>query len=244
MNRSRLLITLLLLFGLSPAKAIPVDLGLSLVIDVSGSVSATEYDLMMDGYAEAFRDTDIQNKLLDGSNGAVAINAIFFSDSAFTTTLDDFQILTTVTEIDLFADLLDNFARPGSGGTNASAGMNKATSLLTATSGPETNSLVMDVSGDGTGNVVNDQAARDAAAAAGITVNGLSIGGIGIDNYYTANIITADGFLQPSASFADFDAAVKTKIELEAGGSAPEPGTLVLMASALVGLRLRLRRRA
>ena len=43
----------------STASAVPVDLGLSLVIDVSGSVSGSEYDLQMDGYANAFRSAAV-----------------------------------------------------------------------------------------------------------------------------------------------------------------------------------------
>ena len=55
------------------ASAVPVDLGLSLVIDVSGSVSTAEYNLQMDGYANAFRSSAVQQNILGGNVGAIGV---------------------------------------------------------------------------------------------------------------------------------------------------------------------------
>lgn len=248
MKAFRALAALPLVFGLGSAHAslIPVDLGLSLVIDVSGSISSSEYTLQMDGYAQAFRDSGIQSKLLSGQNGAVAVNAVFFASGALPTSLDAFQILDSAAAIDAFAQTLDTFGRPGSGGTNIPAGMNKALGLLTGIDGPMTTNLIMDVSGDGASSAFSTQAARDAAEAAGVVVNGLAIGSASIATFYANNVVTSDGIVVPAASFDDFERAVREKIEIEAGSipQVPVPGTLVLVAAGLLGVGLRRRRAA
>lgn len=143
------------LFGSMQSSAAPVDLALSLVIDVSGSIVLSEYNLQMDGYANAFRDPTIQSNLLGGANGKSAVNVVFFSSNFFTTTFDTFRILSSTAEINAFADALDTFARPGAGGTAVHTGTNRALDLLLlelATGGSleGTTNVVIDVSGDGT----------------------------------------------------------------------------------------------
>jgi len=230
------LVAIPLLFSSTFAFAVPVDTELSLVIDVSNSVSTSEYNLMMDGYAAAFRDTGIQNNILNvGTEGKIAVNAIFFSTNAFTTALDSFTLLNSAAAINSFATVLDSFVRPGGGGTVISSGMNKSTSLLVASNGYE-GRLVMDVSGDGTSSTAPTQAARDAAATAGITVNGITIGITSINAFYNNNVITTDGFSLHATDFSGFAAGVRQKLAIETGGKVPEPATLLLLSMGLVGL--------
>lgn len=230
-----------LLFSASQTSAVPVDLELSLVIDVSGSVSSSEYDLMMDGYANAFRDITIQNNILSGDNGAIAVNTIFFASSAFTTALDSFSLLDSITSINTFADTLDNFVRPGSGGTDIHEGMAKALSLLIADNGFESSNLIMDISGDGTSTTSAVEAQRDAAETNDIVVNGITIGANSIFDFYTNNVITSDGFAIHATSFDTFGEGIKDKLKIETD-DIPEPASITLIGLGLLGMFLRKRK--
>ncbi len=228
-------ISLAALFAVSLAAA-PIQVGtrLSLVIDVSGSVSTSEYNLQMDGYGAAFRNATNQALIING--GGVAVNYVFFASTA--TTASVWTLLNDVTSINNFATLLEGLARPGSIGSNTDIddGMLSSLASFADTTYTATRN-VMDVSGDGTQNEAGDpRDVRDAAALQGIVINGLPIGGGGLDTYYANNIITAGGFVESAAGFADFTDAINRKLFRELGGDIPEPSTYALMATGLLGL--------
>ncbi|XPF95388.1 DUF1194 domain-containing protein [Colwellia sp. RE-S-Sl-9] len=226
-------------FVLPNANATIIDVELSLTIDVSGSVSTSEYNLQMDGYAAAFRNATVQNNIANSVNG-IAVNAVFFSSNFFSTSLDTFVVLNTIADANAFADVLDAFVRPGGGGTSIYTGVNRAVDLMINNGFTATRSLI-DVSGDGTSSASLDQAARDNAVSNGITINGLAIGSSSISNYYTNNVIGGPGaFVNVANTFGDFETAVINKLQRETSTSVSEPATLGIMAlSFLVLARLR-----
>ncbi len=88
---------------------VSVDLELSLVVDVSGSVDNNEYELQVQGYVNAFNNSTIQ-ALFEGPNAvAVAVNMIMFAQDAIEIvpwTLIDSSTAAAdfATAISLFAD--------------------------------------------------------------------------------------------------------------------------------------------
>ncbi|MGI9333199.1 MAG: DUF1194 domain-containing protein [Gammaproteobacteria bacterium] len=250
------LLTGLIVAGHS-AQAIPVDLELSLVIDVSGSVNTDEYNLQMDGYANAFRDADVQNAILNGSNGAIATNVVFFASSAAQGIA--FTLLDSFAAIDAFANQLDTIARPFGGGTDIFDGVNFAVPLFGdetggAANGFESTRQVIDVSGDGRDSVSSNRIARDNALAGGVdTINGLAIenfpGATLITDFYRDNVIGGtDAFVETASGFDTFETAVRNKLRAEIAGPGPtpvpEPATLSLLGLGFVALRLIRRKKA
>ncbi len=227
------------------AQAATVDTVLSLVIDVSTSVNTTEYNLQMDGYANAFRDVAIQNAIreTDGGNreGKIAVNVVQFANSA--SERITFTILDTIDSINAFALQLDNLPRWTSGGTSIASGINLGASTIATWLADVNNSAtrrVIDVSGDGannTGGSVTD--ARDAACPPNI-INGITIGGgTSVFNHYQNNVQCGTGaFTLAASDFTDFGNVVKTKLKAEITGTPPTvplPASAALLLAGLGG---------
>lgn len=247
----------------APTEAgVVVGTKLSLVVDVSGSISPSEYSLMMNGYKNAFLNGTVQSNILSQTNG-IAVNVVQFGQTAASNSPQWYH-LDSVAAINAFANALGTMARNAAVGTwtNIAKGMEVSTSILASNSLFESSRLVMDVSGDGRQNrnlqgnlsaneldastlaLVTTQ--RNAAAAAGIKVNGLAITTdvANLDAYYTSYVKTTDGFVVKANNFQAFENAVLMKIEAETRPQeVPEPGSMVVFASlAAVAGFSRLRR--
>lgn len=226
-----------------------VALELQLLVDTSGSVNGTEYDLQKGGYVAAFQDPTIQAAIaaLAGSGG-IAVQYVEWSSSNEQAVLVPWTQITDAASANAFAAAISASSRAFTGLTAPGSAIDFATPLFN--NGFDGTRLVIDVSGDGSENDGSStSAARDAAIAAGITLNGLAILGseAGLDTWYQNNIVGGPagrpGFLVTAASFADFENAVKTKIGREITPT-PEPGTLALLGIGLIGLAFGRRRHA
>lgn len=236
----------LVVFGLAgAAKAIPVDLQLSLVIDDSSSISNNEFSQQIDGYANAFRQTAVVDSIVNSPNG-VAVNTILFASGA--NEVIQFRQLQTAQQVEDFADALAAITRAG-GATNIAAGIDLAVATI-ASNGFESGNIIIDVSGDGQQNVTGNAAAsRDAALIAGISrVNGIAIGGQNIFDFYAANVAGGtDSFVLQANSFDEFETAIATKIGIEVGApdpiGVPEPGVISMLGLGFLVFGFAMRRR-
>jgi hypothetical protein len=225
------------------AAAETVDLELALLVDVSGSISTSEFNLQRQGYVNAFSSAAVYNKIQDGAIGSIAATLIYWSSEDQQVQSVGWTKISDQASSEAFAAAIGAAGRPFSGLTATGSAINFATPLFD-NNGFDGTRLVMDVSGDGEQNDGSStSAARDAAAAAGITINGLPIGGASLSSWYAANVVTADGFLVSANGFADFEAALNDKLIREIAPQIPLPAPALLLMSGLAGLGLLRNRR-
>jgi hypothetical protein len=224
------------------ASAVAVGLELALLVDVSGSVSTSEYNLQKQGYIDAFYDSVIQSNIAT-ITGGIAVTYIEWSSGTQQSKLVDWTHIFDEASAEAFADAIAATSRAFD---NSTTGPGSAINFVASdfsSNGFKAARWVIDVSGDGAENSGDDTAAaRDAflaIAAVGEggtkTVNGLAIlGEAGLAAFYQNNIVGgSNAFLQTAATFEDFADAVVLKIGREVTGKVPEPGTLALLGLAL-----------
>jgi hypothetical protein len=231
------------------ASAVPVavDLELMLLVDVSGSVSPTEFVLQRDGYVDAFRNAGIISRIEGGLEGSIAVSLIYWSSGQAIAV--DWTLINNTASSNAFATLIENAARPSFADLGDMTYMTNALSFGANTFSDDYigTRQVIDISGDGRGNGICDnvancgalRAARDAALAGDVdTINALWIESFHLVAYGNDNVIGgANAFSSFAASFGDFAPTVLSKIAREIDGTVvPEPSTYLLLGSGLAGL--------
>ncbi len=223
----------------TPSHAVPVDLELQLLVDVSGSVDGTEYALQKLGYENAFRSSAVINAITNGSIGSIAVQYIEWSGSTQQSVLVDWAIIDSAASANAFADSIAGVTRAFGGATAIGSALTFGSGLFD-NNGFEADRWVIDISGDGANNTgTSSSDGRTTALNAGVdTINGIIIEGeTGLFNHYNTQVIGGTGaFLETAANFADFGDAVQRKLAKEIAG-VPVPASLALIAIGLVALR-------
>lgn len=233
----------------APAKAADrVDIALVLAADVSRSINSDEFDLQRQGYASAISSPDVVKAIRAGTHGVIAVTFVEWSGSTEQQIVVDWQLIRDQASAKSFADTLLAQPRNFYGRTSISAAIDFAMTRLQQ-SGVKAERQVIDISGDGTNNAGRSLTdARDAALAAGVTINGLAIinernelfGGFsghtqppgGLPNWYKENVIGGPGaFLLVVSDFESFGEAMTNKL-LNEIASLQSPTTLALKAAS------------
>jgi len=239
------------------AHAIAVFQELFLSLDVSGSISGSEFNLYRNGYVSAFNNSTVKSQIQSTyANGGIAIAVGQWSSSAILPLAIDWIQINTDTAYSNFVNALAIMPRQGGGGTSVGTGMQAAIDGILnnsyTTSGA--NRRVIDVSTDGvTSNIALAIQQRARAEANEIIINGLGVGA-GAATTLNSSVITKAtattkaGFLEIANNFGDFEQAVTIKILKEAGNpnpaSASVPGPVPIFgAAAAFGFSRRLKKR-
>lgn len=256
-------IAALLLAGATAALAqgadeVGVGVELVLAVDVSRSIDQDEQLIQRRGYAEAFRSAEVQEAILNGGWGRVAITYVEWGGVGTQSVLIPWTLIDSAEAAEGFAAGIEAAPRAAVSRTSISAAIDFSAALFDG-NGFRGMRRVIDISGDGPNN--NGRAvldAREAAVASGIIINGLPLmthdptepyGGWGsivdLDRYYADCVIGGPGsFVIPVTGWDQFAGAVRRKLVLELAGRqhrAPEVLTLAQAAppsDCLVGEKL------
>jgi hypothetical protein len=202
------------------ADAADVDLEIVLAVDASGSVSPSEFELQMGGIAAAFRDPSIQQAIVSGPRGKVAVALLIWSDAALRKYQSEWHVLAAPDDAGRFASVIEGFRERSAGGTSIGDAVGHAIGMIDG-NGISAQRRVIDVSGDGVETTpwfapaMELPEARKLATSRKITINGLAIVNDipFLDRWYRANVATGPGsFVITAADYDDFKRAIREKL--------------------------------
>ncbi len=193
-------------------QASEVDLALVLAVDCSHSVNASEFDLQMQGLAQAFRSADVIAAI---GSAKIAVTVIEWSGRSDQKIAVPWIIVSNPASAHVAAGAIAAAPRLSVGKTSISAAIDFSIGELERAPF-SARRQVIDISADG---INNDggltKTARDRALQSEITINGLTIlNDVGnLDSYFRDFIIGGPGsFVVEANDYADYGDAIKRKL--------------------------------
>ncbi len=215
----------------SPARAqeVAVDLEVVLAVDSSSSVNAEEFNLQLQGYADAFLNPAVIKTISNGDLGAIAATLVIWAGDGGIRQIAKWMLIDDLESASRFVKEFRKTPRYMlKDGTSISTAIIESVSLFSG-NGFNGARRVIDISGDGTNNTGRPvPIARDAAIEAGVTINGLTILNEfpELDSYFSRFVVGGPGaFIVTADSFSTFSAAILNKLVQEIAGEARPGGT-------------------
>ena len=168
-----------------------VDVALVLAVDSSGSISEQRLSMQIQGYLDAIRHPSFIDAVRGGRRGRIGLTFVTWTDARRQDQTVPWQVIGDQAAAYTFAKAVQNALRPLPGWTSISGAIDFCTGLLLS-NGYIATRRVMNISGDGANNDGRPVTeARDAAVAAGVTINGLPIIEVepNLEEYYRDNVI-------------------------------------------------------
>ncbi|TAA45873.1 DUF1194 domain-containing protein [Corallincola spongiicola] len=232
-----------------------VDVELQLLMDISGSVNHQEYLLQRDGYAQAFSNDQVQQSILQGELGKVAVQLVMWSGQNQQSVMADWTLIDSVTSALDFSASLAELARPFWHMTGVGDAIDFGVAQF-EDNGFNGTRQIIDVSGDGIENSGRDtlQARGDALTKVD-TINGIVISPYqSVNDFYMDEVVGGENaFLMQVDRFEQFGDAIQQKLSYEISGDGippeatrvivPVTGSLSLSALGLLFLAISLKRR-
>jgi Ca-activated chloride channel family protein len=196
-----------------------VDLAMVLAVDGSASVTYEEFGLIAGGMATALRDPAVMAGLTGGAAHASLLCLLLWSGAGQHDVITDWTRVGSETEVQAFADTVDNMPRTVRAGQTAIGEALLASLSLLAHAPASAARSIVNVIGDGRSNDgIAPGPIRDRMAQADITINGLCILHEEPDllQSYTEEVIGGPGaFAVTCAVYADFTEAMRQKLTRE-----------------------------
>ncbi len=196
-----------------------VNVELLLALDTSASVSRQEFELQLQGIAQAFRDPDVIEAVENLRPRGVAVGVMQWGGPGESRVILPFTHILSAQDAKAFGFLVGRSYRfIGATATSIVTAIEVGVALI------ESNAFdgerrVIDISGDGKDNSgLSLPEARAIADRARVVVNGLAIEADepALGAYYRDNVITGpDAFVETASGFDDFARAMAEKLVRE-----------------------------
>ena len=195
-----------------PAQAVACELALALAVDISGSVDPNEFEIQMQGLADAVRDGVVSEALVRAEAAVLLVQWTGTSRQEVTL---PWRRIRSFQDVEALAQAIETAPRRW---RNFSTAIGDALDFVLDAfdQAPVCKRKIIDMSGDGPSNEgIDPRELRKALQAAGIVVNALAIeeNEGDLTAYFYENLIWGEGaFVVTANSFEDYPDRIRMKL--------------------------------